>query len=237
MRARTFLITGAFVSLIASLGHAEPLRYRGEYTYGHEVNIFCPAINSQCYWLSGDTPDEVRAALKTLVEKRTSTPYKPVCIVIEAEIDRDTRIDGFAADYDGLTTVMKSYGRCDETSIVTHGDLQHHRWVLESINGEALDVDAMHGAIPDLDFGEQMHVSGNSGCNQFSGTASLHDEYIRFGPLISTMMACGPAQSEVEVKIHALLAAVNIQIELKDNNLILQAGDLSLRYRLQDWVK
>ncbi len=82
-----------------------------------------------------------------------------------------------------------------------------------------------------------MHVSGNSGCNQFSGTASLHDEYIHFGPLISTMMACGPAQSELEGTIHTLLAEADIQIELKDNNLILQAGDLLLRYRMQDWVK
>ncbi len=215
----------------------ESQRYRGDYTFGHEVNIFCPAINSQCYWMSGDTPDEVRGALKTLVEQNTSETYEPVCVVIEAEVDRDTERDGFAADYDGLITATESYGRCGETSVVTHGDLQHHRWLLESINGEALDVDAMHGTIPDLDFGEQMHVSGNSGCNQFSGAASLHDEYIRFGPLISTMMACGPAQSEVEGTIHGLLAAADIEIEINGNYLILQAGDVSLRYRLRDWVE
>lgn len=236
MRASTFLTAGAIGMLVISSARADPIRYRGEYTHGHEVNIFCPAINSQCYWLSGDTPDEVRGVLKTLVEQKNSRPYEPLCVVIAAEIDRETRRDGFAANYDGLIGVMKLYGHCDETSTVTHGDLQHHRWVLESINGEALDVDAMHGRIPDLDFGEQMHVSGNSGCNRFSGTASLHDEYILFGPLISTTMACSPAQNEVEGTIQALLAGADVEIEVNDNYLILQAGEVSLRYRLQDWV-
>ena len=158
MRASTFLITVAIVTLLASAVRAEPIRYRGEYTYGHEVNIFCPAINSQCYWLSGDTPDEVRYALQTLAAQNTSKPYQPNCVVIEAEIERDTKRDGFAADYDGLVTVMKSYGRCDETGIITQGDLRHHRWVLESINGEALDADELDGKIPDLDFGERIII-------------------------------------------------------------------------------
>ena len=236
MRASAILNVGVVGVMIVSAAHAEPIRYRGEYTYGHEVNIFCPAINSQCYWLSSDTAEDVRNTLRALAEKNTSKPYDAQCVVIDAEIDRETQRDGFAADYDGFIGVLKFYGHCDETNIVTHGDLQHHRWVLESINGEALDVDAMHDRIPDLDFGEQMHVSGNSGCNQFSGTASLHDEYIRFGPLASTMMACSPAQSEVEGTNHALLARADIEIEINDNYLILQAGDLSLRYRLRDWV-
>jgi heat shock protein HslJ len=219
-----------------SAAHAEPIRYRGEYTYGHEVNIFCPAINSQCYWLGGDTLEEVRGALSTLAAQDISEPYEPVCVVIEAEIDRDTRRDGFAVDYDGLITVMNVFGRCNETSIVTHGDLQHHRWILESINGEAVDVEVMEGTMPDLDFGEQMHVSGNSGCNRFSGTASLNNKYIRFGPLMSTMMACSPVRNEVEHTIQGLLAAADIQIELESNYLNLWSGEVILRYRLQDWV-
>ena len=236
MRASTFLIAGAIVTLLMSMAHAEPIRYRGEYTYGHEVNIFCPAINSQCYWLSGDTPAEVRGALQTLAKHDASKPYESFCVVIEAEIDRDSRRDGFAADYDGLITVVKSYDRCDDTSIVTHGDLQHHRWMLENINSEALDVDAMNGRIPDLDFGEQMHVSGNTGCNRFSGRATLHDDYIRFGQLISTLMSCSPAQNEVERTIENVMASTEIEITINGNYLSLRAGEVSLRYLLQDWV-
>ena len=236
MRASTFLISGVIGLTTWSAACAEPIRYRGEYTYGHEVNIFCPAINSQCYWLSSDTRSDVRDSLQSLAAQDTSKPYQAHCIVIEAEIDGDTERDGFAADYDGLIAVTELFGRCDETNIVTQGDLQHHRWVLESINGKAVDVDAMHDKIPDLDFGEQMHVSGNSGCNRFSGTASLHGEYIRFGPLVSTMMACGLAQNEVEQTIQALLARADIVIEINANYLSLQAESISLRYRLRDWV-
>ena len=236
MRASPVLIAGAIVTLLMSMAHAEPIRYRGEYTYGHEVNIFCPAINSQCYWLSGDTPAEVRSALQTLAKHDASKSYEPLCVVIEAEIDRDASRDGFAADYDGLITVLKSFGRCDDASIVTHGDLQHHRWMLESVNGEAIDVGVMSGRIPELDFGEQMHVSGNTGCNRFSGGATLHDKYVRFGRLISTLMSCSPAQNEVERTIQIVMASTEIEVTVNGNYLNLRAGEVSLRYRLQDWV-
>ncbi len=88
MRASTFLIAGAIVMLLTSMAHAEPIRYRGEYAYGHEVNSFCPVISSQCYWLSGNTHGDVRDALQTLAAQNASKPYEPVCIVIQAEIDR-----------------------------------------------------------------------------------------------------------------------------------------------------
>jgi len=237
MRARTFLITVAIAVLASSVARTEPIRYRGEYTYGHEVNIFCPAINSQCYWLSSDTPTDVRDSLRSLAAQNTTKPYQPICAVIEAEIDRDTERDGFTADYDGLITVTKLFGRCDETSIVTQGDLQHHRWVLESINGKVLHADVPQDARPDLEFGEQMHVSGNAGCNHISGRASLHDTTIRFEEIVSTLMSCGPAQNEIEGTIHSLLASPKIEIQIYDNYLILEAESVSLRYRLQDWVE
>ncbi len=94
----------------------------------------------------------------------------------------------------------------------------------------------MHCSIPDLDFGEQMHVFGNTVCNRISGRASLHDEYIRFGQLISTLMSCSPAQNEVERTIQSVMASTAIEVTINGNYLNLQAGEVSLRYRLQDWV-
>lgn len=236
MRARTFLTGAASVALFALPAHAESLRYRGDYTYGHEVNIFCPQLNSQCYWLSGDSPDEIRGALETLAAQNSPSPYQAHCIVVEAEVDRGTERTGFAADYDGLITVTKLYGRCDETGIVTQGDLQHHRWVLESINGEELDVAAMDGRIPELDFGEQMYVSGNSGCNQFSGQAVLDETYIRFSKLISTLMSCSPEQNDVEGTIQTVISGTDIEINISRNCLMIKANKTSLRYRLEDWL-
>ncbi len=108
--------------------------------------------------------------------------------------------------------------------------------MLESINGQALDVDAMNGRIPDLDFGEQIHVSGNTGCNRFSGRAGLHNKYIHFGQLLSTLMSCTPAQNELERTIQNVMASTEIEITINGNYLSLRAGEVSLRYLLQDWV-
>jgi hypothetical protein len=65
-------------------------RYRGDYTFGHEVNNFCPQINAQCYWLGPDTSQTVRAQLKALYQKKSPGLYKPVCVVIEGKMDKDT---------------------------------------------------------------------------------------------------------------------------------------------------
>ena len=62
-------------------------------------------------------------------------------------------------------------------SVITAEDLQHHRWVLETINGKPLPEVDGKGKVPELDFGDQMHVSGNLGCNQFNGTAVLRDGF------------------------------------------------------------
>ncbi|VUX56192.1 putative Heat shock protein HslJ [uncultured Woeseiaceae bacterium] len=131
---------------------------------------------------------------------------------------------------------MKSLGRFNGTSIITQGDLQHHRWVLNRINGESLDVDGMNGSIPYLDFGEQMHVFGNTVCKRITGRTGLHDEYIPFGQLISTLMSCSSAQNEHERTILSVMASPAIEVTINGNYLNLQAGEVSLRYRLQDWV-
>ena len=81
------------------------LRYRGQYTLGHEVNTFCPAINSQCYWLSPDTNPQIRLQLKQLIAYNTNKIYQAICLVVEGKINRDSEVKssiGFATDYDGI---------------------------------------------------------------------------------------------------------------------------------------
>jgi heat shock protein HslJ len=222
--------------LLCGVADADVLRYRGDYTYGHEVNTFCPAINSQCYWLGGDTDQRVRNELMASAATNTSKPYQPLCVVLEGEIDRDSPRTGFAADYDGLFTATRLFGTCEETEIVTHGDLQHHRWLLESIDGEVLDTAALEDRIPELEIGEQMHVSGNSGCNRFSGQATLRDTSIDFGNMISTAMSCLPAQNELEATVLRVLGSSPTVALDEDSNLTLTSADATLRYRLRDWV-
>jgi heat shock protein HslJ len=217
---------------------AEPIRYRGQYTVGHEVNSFCPEINSQCYWLSPKTKPEIRQQLQKMVVENTSKPYEKICIVVEGEINRnpnDKSHIGFAESYDGLFSVEKIFDLCDEGKIVTQGDLQHHRWVLESINNAKVNQKTLH-KIPELDFGEQMTVSGNTGCNNFSGHAILEDKYFYISRMLSTEMFCSGPQSGIEFLLKNLLThRAEIIIEQK-SILILREGDNQLMYRLKDWV-
>jgi hypothetical protein len=63
----------ALLLLSASCSPAtESQRYRGDYTFGHEVNIFCPQINTQCYWLAPDTSQAVEPLFMQLLSGRIS---------------------------------------------------------------------------------------------------------------------------------------------------------------------
>ena len=88
-------------------------RYRGGYTLGHEVNTFCPGSGAQCYWLAPGTGAAVRDQLGSLYEQNTPGLYQPVCMVVAAEIDRESERTGFAVDTDGLITIKRVYGLCD----------------------------------------------------------------------------------------------------------------------------
>jgi heat shock protein HslJ len=239
--SRGFAIAVAlFAAITPSIGFASGtgeavLRYRGEYTYGHEVRSFCPAINSQCYWVGADTGAAVRATLKELATLAGAAPYTPVCVVIEGRIDRDSKRTGFAADYDGLISVTRVFGRCDETDIVTQGDLQHHRWLLESIDDKPLDTAALGGMIPEVDFGERMTVTGNTGCNGFTGRAVLREEFFVIERMASTRRACMGAQDEIERTVRQMLGSESVITIGADRQLILRSEQTMLRFRLFDW--
>ena len=120
---------------------------------------------------------------------------------------------------------------------VTESDLRHHRWVLESVNGEALPADAVDGMIPELDFGEQRYVEGNTGCNRFSGSVILRDEYFFIEAMASTGHLCTAKQNELE---HAVVSVLHQEsmISIDDNNeLTIEAGGVVLRFSLRDWVE
>jgi len=223
-----------------ALADEQALRYRGQYTFGHEANTFCPAINSQCYWLSPETARQQREQLKQLVANNTGKAYQAICVVVEGKINRDPDAKnsiGFAAEYDGLFTVNTIFGLCSNTSIVTHGDLQHHRWILENINGNRIEAEKPDNTIPEIDFGEQMTVTGNTGCNKFSGQAILQGDQFVIGLMKSTMMFCTAPQNDLELKLKQVLGNES-KITIDDkNNLILETGDTRLLYRLKDWVQ
>ena len=247
------LISGSVIPAYAE--GDQVLRYRGQYTYAHEVNTFCPKINSQCYWLDPQTPAQIRQQLKQLSEKLTSRPYEAICLVLQGQIDRETKSDGFAADYDGLIRVSRVFGLCDKTDIVTQGDLQHHRWILESINGENINLPKqssnlpdtnLNGQVPasvstgsnvlDLDFGEQMTVAAKTGCNILSSRAVLRENQIIFTMRHSSTLKCSAKDQTVNLLLNKVFnSEPKITID-SNKNLILEGGDTLLKYQLKDWV-
>lgn len=61
------------------------------------------------------------------------------------------------------------------------------RWRVTSIGGVAI---AAGSSAPWVNFDESGAVSGFTGCNNFSGTYSVSDQRLSFGPLATTRRAC-----------------------------------------------
>lgn len=105
-------VLALLVLLAACATAAQGERYRGDYTFGHEVNTFCPEIYSQCYWLGPRSRQDARTRLKRIYQEKKPGLYKPVCVVVDGVIDRDSPRSGFAADYDGLIDIESVHGTC-----------------------------------------------------------------------------------------------------------------------------
>lgn len=229
--------------LMSTICQADVLQIVGQYRFGHEVNSFCSGEPERCYWLV-DTDADIRQQLKQQVAGLE--PYTPVCLNLLAEVS-DEKADGFGGDYDGSIRVQKLLGRCDEQvndSILRIEDLQHRRWVLSSIDGMELaafarelgfEEDAPLTKVPDLDFGEQGFVSGNTACNQFQGQARVVDNSLILSQLATTAMLCQGFAGELELQLH-LLYRNPLAVSFDDSTLVLKVVDRELRYRLRDWV-
>ena len=144
---------------------------------------------------------------------------------------------GFAADYDGLFTVSRLYGLCDRTKVVTHGDLQHHRWVLMAVNGEPVDAEKLNQVIPELEIGEQLKASGNAGCNRFFGQAALREDRFIIENAATTRMMCPPQQNEMERLFLQLLGQESTVAIDDERNLLLETNETQLKFRLADRVQ
>mgnify|MGYP001811807061 CR=1 FL=1 len=173
----------------SSFSTAEEQRYRGDYTLGHEVNTFCPEIDSQCYWLNPQTDVRVRDRLKAIYQDKSPGLYQPVCVIVEGKVDRQTGRTGFAAEMDGLIRIVRIFGRCDSSETVTHGDLQHHRWILVKLDNRLVNQHDWP-VLPSLDFGERLFVEGGDGCRRFNGFTRLTGAQIVFNKLEFSESRC-----------------------------------------------
>lgn len=122
---------------------------------------------------------------------------------------------------------------CVSTSDVTTQpeQLQHHRFVLESVNGKNVASDKPL----ELSFGEKMHLSGNM-CNRFTGEGKLSDGELKVKNLAMTRMLCtSPQMNELDNLLSAMLHD-GVQVDLTENQLTLATSHDSLVYKLADLV-
>ena len=96
-------------------------------------------------------------------------------------------------------------------------------WVVTGYNNGKEGVESPpDGVVLTADFAPDGQVSGNGGCNTFSGGYSYTDTTIAIGPLMQSMMACGDPKDTVEQQYLAALqnatgwSIVNGALELRN---------------------
>ncbi|QQB93790.1 heat shock protein HslJ [Escherichia coli] len=107
---------------------------------------------------------------------------------------------------------------------VTPEQLQHHRFVLESVNGKPVTSDKNP---PEISFGEKMMISGSM-CNRFSG-----GELTAKGLAMTRMMCANPQLNELDNTISEMLKE-GAQVDLTANQLTLATAKQTLTYKLAD---
>ena len=76
-------------------------------------------------------------------------------------------------------------------------------------NGKQAVVGLIAGSEVTLDFGADGQISGNSGCNTYSGGYETSGDALKVGPLVSTMMACESPAGVMEQEQQYLAALQN----------------------------
>jgi heat shock protein HslJ len=96
-------------------------------------------------------------------------------------------------------------------------DLSGTSWEVTSYNnGQQAVTGVLAGTTLTADFASDGTLSGNSGCNTFSGEYKVNGDQITIGPLASTMMACSDPAGVMDQEtqyLAALQSAATYQIE------------------------
>jgi len=109
----------------------------------------------------------------------------------------------------------------DKTSLAIYKaqsqDLSGTSWEVTGYNnGKQAVTGTLAGTTLTADFGKDGNLSGNAGCNTYSGAYKLNGDQITVGPLVSTMMACSEPAGVMEQEaqyLAALQSAATYQIE------------------------
>jgi heat shock protein HslJ len=100
-------------------------------------------------------------------------------------------------------------------------------WRLQSIAGQA----ALPQPAATLVFPQPGQVVGHGSCNRFSGAVEVEKDRLKFGPLMSTKMACPGGASEQESRYLGALQKAQ-RYEVQGDTLLIHAQGLDQPLRL-----
>ncbi len=123
-----------------------------------------------------------------------------------------------------------------DLSNVTAQDLQHHNYVLTTIDGKTYRT-AKNAMSPNIAFGEKMNISGQM-CNNYFGQGELKNNVLTAKGVGMTRKFCGDKiLNQLDQQIGQLLDS-GAKVALKDNGqiLVLSNEKTILEFKLKDYV-
>jgi heat shock protein HslJ len=100
-------------------------------------------------------------------------------------------------------------------------DLSGTSWEATGFNnGKQAVIGMLTGTTLTADFGKDGTLSGNAGCNTYSGAYKVNGDQITIGPLASTMMACDQPEGVMEQEAHYLAALQSAATYLIEGNVL-----------------
>ena len=132
----------------------------------------------------------------------------------------------------GMTTAICIFLfiSCKSTQTTTNtsqntSNIVEKRWKLIELSGEELKAEEQTPEIFFILNGKDNRVTGNGGCNSFTGSYTLSEgNRISFSALVSTMMAC--MNMETETQFYKVLETVD-NYTIKDNILSLNKARMA----------
>jgi len=134
-----------------------------------------------------------------------------------------------------LVTACATKGDTDSNS-VTATDLQHHNYVLASIDGKIYRT-KKNAMTPNIAFGENMNISGEM-CNNYFGQGQLKNDVLTAKGIGMTRKFCSDATlNQLDQKISQLLEnGAKVSLENDGKSLILSNDKTILKFWLKDYM-
>jgi putative lipoprotein len=131
-------------------------------------------------------------------------------------------------DHNLLRQIFAALFACLASPAFAQDSLAGSRWLTEAIADVALSESPQSR----LEVLAEGRISGNSGCNAFTGAGQLRDGAVKIGMLATTRMACPPAIMDQEGKFLAALGKAVRYEATSNGRLVLRdsSGDELVRF-------